>query len=191
MPDLQPEQARERTLLILLAWLDGLAAFATAAVLNDYRQPEFCDEAAIDIDGGRHPVVERQIDKQLGTFIANDTQLSPARRMLLITGPNMGGKSTYMRQVALIALLAHIGSYVPADRCVLGPLDRIFFRGPLVLDSAYRCRQRLSRVASDHLPIVADFDMRPNGQVAIDHRWSALRFRPNKPGEGRFVGGAE
>jgi DNA mismatch repair protein MutS len=111
-----------------IAELDGLAAFATAAVLNDYRQPEFCDEAAIDIDGGRHPVVERQIDKQLGTFIANDTQLSPARRMLLITGPNMGGKSTYMRQAALIVLLAHCGSFVPATRCRLGPIDAIYTR---------------------------------------------------------------
>jgi DNA mismatch repair protein MutS len=111
-----------------IAELDGLAAFATAAVRHDYRQPEFCDEAAIEIEGGRHPVVERQIDTQLGTFIANDTRLSPARRMLLITGPNMGGKSTYMRQAALIVLLAHCGSFVPAARCKLGPVDAIYTR---------------------------------------------------------------
>jgi DNA mismatch repair protein MutS len=111
-----------------IAELDGLAAFATAAVRHDYRQPEFCDEAAIEIEGGRHPVVERQIDTQSGTFIANDTRLSPARRMLLITGPNMGGKSTYMRQAALIVLLAHCGSFVPATRCRLGPVDAIYTR---------------------------------------------------------------
>ncbi|MDO8786684.1 MAG: DNA mismatch repair protein MutS [Sulfuritalea sp.] len=107
-----------------IAELDGLTAFATAAVRHDYRQPEFCDEAAIEIEDGRHPVVERQID----SFIANDTRLSPARRMLLITGPNMGGKSTYMRQAALIVLLAHCGSFVPAARCRLGPIDAIYTR---------------------------------------------------------------
>ena len=107
-----------------IAELDGLTAFADAAVRHDFRQPEFCDEAAIEIEGGRHPVVERQID----SFIANDTRLSPARRMLLITGPNMGGKSTYMRQAALIVLLAHCGSFVPATRCRLGPVDAIYTR---------------------------------------------------------------
>jgi DNA mismatch repair protein MutS len=107
-----------------IAELDGLAAFADAAVRNDYRQPEFCSEAVIDIDGGRHPVVEKQID----SFIANDTRLTSARRMLLITGPNMGGKSTYMRQAALIVLLAHCGSFVPAARCRLGPIDAIYTR---------------------------------------------------------------
>ena len=111
-----------------IAELDGLAAFADAAVRHDYRQPEFCNDAAIEIEGGRHPVVERQIDTQSGTFIANDTRLSPARRMLLITGPNMGGKSTYMRQAALIVLLAHCGSFVPAARCRLGPIDAIYTR---------------------------------------------------------------
>ena len=111
-----------------IAELDGLTAFATAAVRHDHRQPKFCDEAAIEIEGGRHPVVERQIDTQLGTFIANDTRLTPARRMLLITGPNMGGKSTYMRQAALIVLLAHSGSFVPAARCRLGPIDAIYTR---------------------------------------------------------------
>ncbi|MDP2824926.1 MAG: DNA mismatch repair protein MutS [Sulfuritalea sp.] len=107
-----------------IAELDGLAAFAAAAVRHDYRQPEFCNEAAIEIEAGRHPVVERQID----SFIANDTRLSPARRMLLITGPNMGGKSTYMRQAALIVLLAHCGSFVPAASCRLGRIDAIYTR---------------------------------------------------------------
>ena len=107
-----------------IAELDGLTAFADASVRHDYRQPEFCEEAAIDIESGRHPVVERQID----SFIANDTRLAPARRMLLITGPNMGGKSTYMRQAALIVLLAHCGCFVPATRCRLGPIDAIYTR---------------------------------------------------------------
>jgi DNA mismatch repair protein MutS len=111
-----------------IAELDGLTAFAAAAVRHDYRQPEFCDEAVLEIEGGRHPVVERQIDTQSGTFIANDTRLSPARRLLLITGPNMGGKSTYMRQAALIVLLAHCGGFVPAASCRLGPIDAIYTR---------------------------------------------------------------
>ncbi|MCF8179445.1 MAG: DNA mismatch repair protein MutS, partial [Sulfuritalea sp.] len=111
-----------------IAELDGLATLADAAVRHDYRQPEFCDEAAIEIESGRHPVVEKQINAQSGGFIANDTRFSPTRRMLLITGPNMGGKSTYMRQAALIVLLAHCGSFVPASRCRLGPIDAIYTR---------------------------------------------------------------
>jgi DNA mismatch repair protein MutS len=111
-----------------IAELDGLTAFASAAVRHDYRQPEFCEDAALEIEGGRHPVVERQLDAQSASFIANDMRLSAARRMLLITGPNMGGKSTYMRQAALIVLLAHCGSFVPARRCRLGPVDAIYTR---------------------------------------------------------------
>ena len=107
-----------------LGELDMLAAFAERAVALDWVAPEFIDEAVIDIAGGRHPVVEAQVQP----FIANDTQLSAMRRMLLITGPNMGGKSTYMRQTALIVLLAHCGSFVPVTRARLGPLDRIFTR---------------------------------------------------------------
>jgi DNA mismatch repair protein MutS len=79
----------------------------------------------LSIQGGRHPVVERFL---AGSFVPNDLQLDAERRMLIITGPNMGGKSTYMRQAALIVILAHIGSFVPADRAVIGPLDRIFTR---------------------------------------------------------------
>jgi DNA mismatch repair protein MutS len=111
-----------------IAELDGLTAFATAAVRFDYRQPEFCDAAIIDIEGGRHPVVERQVSNSGGNFIANDLNFSATRRLLLITGPNMGGKSTYMRQVALIVLLAHCGSFVPATRCRIGPIDAIYTR---------------------------------------------------------------
>jgi DNA mismatch repair protein MutS len=111
-----------------IAELDGLVAFATAALRHDYRAPEFCDEALLEIEAGRHPVVERQLDTQAASFIANDTRFGVGRRMLLITGPNMGGKSTYMRQAALIVLLAHCGSFVPAVRCRLGPIDAIYTR---------------------------------------------------------------
>ena len=111
-----------------IAELDGIAALAAAARRFDYRAPEFCDEAVIEIEGGRHPVVERQLAGDSGSFVANDTRFGATRRMLLITGPNMGGKSTYMRQTALIVLLAHCGSFVPATRCRLGPIDAIYTR---------------------------------------------------------------
>jgi DNA mismatch repair protein MutS len=86
--------------------------------------PEYSDSIGIDIRGGRHPVVEAQTAQ----FIPNDTLLSPARQMLLITGPNMGGKSTYMRQTALVTLLACCGLPVPADAATIGPVDQIFTR---------------------------------------------------------------
>jgi DNA mismatch repair protein MutS len=108
-----------------LAELDALAALAERAGALEWTAPELTDEARLTIEGGRHPVVERFIE---APFVPNDLHLDSARRMLVITGPNMGGKSTYMRQAALIAVLAHIGSYVPAARAVLGPLDRIFTR---------------------------------------------------------------
>ncbi|MGE5467318.1 MAG: DNA mismatch repair protein MutS [Ignavibacteria bacterium] len=107
-----------------LALADGLAAFAEAAIRYDYVRPEFCAEPVVDIESGRHAVVERQVDD----FIANDVKLAATRKLLLVTGPNMGGKSTYMRQTALIALLAHCGAFVPAKRCRLGPLDAIYTR---------------------------------------------------------------
>jgi DNA mismatch repair protein MutS len=107
-----------------LALLDGLCAFADAAVRLDWTCPQFVTEPTIDIEAGRHPVVEGEVD----TFIANDAKLSATRRLLLVTGPNMGGKSTFMRQVALIVLLAHCGAFVPARACRLGPVDAIFTR---------------------------------------------------------------
>jgi DNA mismatch repair protein MutS len=107
-----------------LAETDLLATFAERAHTLEYCMPELAAEPSIEIDGGRHPVVEAQVE----TFIANDTRLAPERQMLLVTGPNMGGKSTYMRQVALIALLAHCGSFVPARRARIGALDQIFTR---------------------------------------------------------------
>jgi DNA mismatch repair protein MutS len=82
------------------------------------------EDPLIELEAGRHPVVEGQID----SFIANDCRLSPARRLLLITGPNMGGKSTYMRQVALTVLMAHVGSFVPARAARIGPIDQVFTR---------------------------------------------------------------
>ncbi len=107
-----------------LAQLDVLAAFAAVAAERSYCKPEFVDDIRVEIEAGRHAVVENQVER----FIANDARLSPSRQLLLITGPNMGGKSTYMRQVALIALLAHAGSFVPAKAARLGPLDQIFTR---------------------------------------------------------------
>ena len=107
-----------------LAELDLLCAFAERARALDWNAPERVDAPGVDIDQGRHPVVEAQIER----FIPNDCRLGDDRRLLLITGPNMGGKSTFMRQTALIALLAYVGSYVPARRARLGPIDRIFTR---------------------------------------------------------------
>ncbi|PKO87557.1 MAG: DNA mismatch repair protein MutS [Betaproteobacteria bacterium HGW-Betaproteobacteria-12] len=117
-----------QTIARAIAQLDLLAGFAEAALKRNWCKPEFAEETQLAIVAGRHPVVEGELTNQAETFIANDCLLAEDRRLLLITGPNMGGKSTYMRQVALIALLAHIGSYVPAERCLLGPLDRIFTR---------------------------------------------------------------
>ncbi|MCA1323088.1 DNA mismatch repair protein MutS [Herbaspirillum sp. alder98] len=106
------------------AQLDTLVALADHAARNNWCAPLLVTEPSIQIEQGRHPVVENQIER----FIANDCQLSAERKLLLITGPNMGGKSTYMRQVALITLLAYVGSFVPAASATIGPIDRIFTR---------------------------------------------------------------
>jgi DNA mismatch repair protein MutS len=111
-----------------IAELDVLATFAERASTLNFCAPQFSDDAQINIIKGRHPVVETQIQSQSGRFTPNDTTLNDARRTLLITGPNMGGKSTYMRQVAIIALLAHVGCFVPAQAAVLGEIDQIFTR---------------------------------------------------------------
>ena len=107
-----------------LAELDLLVSFAETSLRLNWCRPQFVAEPLLEIEAGRHPVVEAQLDQ----YIANDCSLNAARRLLLITGPNMGGKSTYMRQVALIALLAHIGVFVPARAVRLGPIDQIFTR---------------------------------------------------------------
>ncbi|MGN6236908.1 DNA mismatch repair protein MutS [Dyella sp.] len=108
-----------------IAELDVLATLAERAETLDWAEPVLTDEAGIAIERGRHPVVEKVRDEP---FEPNDLKLDDSRRMLVITGPNMGGKSTYMRQNALIVLLAHIGSYVPASAATIGPIDRIFTR---------------------------------------------------------------
>ena len=124
LQDLAPHISTLQHIAHALAQLDTLVALADHAARQDWCVPQLVAEPAIQIEQGRHPVVEKQIER----FIANDCQLSTERKLLLITGPNMGGKSTFMRQVALITLLAYIGSYVPASRAVLGPIDRIFTR---------------------------------------------------------------
>ena len=108
-----------------LAELDVLANLAERAASLGLVRPRLTDAPGIRITAGRHPVVESVLD---APFVPNDLELSPERRMLIITGPNMGGKSTYMRQSAVIVLMAHIGSFVPAEEAVIGPVDRIFTR---------------------------------------------------------------
>ena len=128
LTELLPAVPTLQTIASAVAQLDMLASFADTALKRNWCKPEFAPEIGLTVAGGRHPVVEAEMANSADTFIANDVQLAENRRLLLITGPNMGGKSTYMRQTALIALLAHIGCYVPADKVILGPLDRIFTR---------------------------------------------------------------
>jgi DNA mismatch repair protein MutS len=108
-----------------IAELDVLANFAERALVLDLHCPELVEETGIHISGGRHPVVE-QVSRE--PFVANDLHLDSDTTMLVITGPNMGGKSTYMRQAAIIVLLAHTGCFVPAQAARIGPIDRIFTR---------------------------------------------------------------
>jgi DNA mismatch repair protein MutS len=121
----QTELERLQRAAHALADVDVLQCLAERAETLNYCAPDLSDTPGIHIEAGRHPVVERMLDQP---FVANDTRLDDCRRMLIITGPNMGGKSTYMRQVALITLLAYAGSHVPASRAVIGPVDRIFTR---------------------------------------------------------------
>jgi len=117
-----------QTIARSVAELDVLCAFAERANLLGYTKPVFTDDPVLDIEAGRHPVVENQVER----YIANDVQLGAVtregRQMLIITGPNMGGKSTYMRQTALIVLLAYCGSFIPAKSARIGPIDQIFTR---------------------------------------------------------------
>jgi len=124
LADLAPHIGCLQTIARALAQIDTLVALASHALRNNWCAPQLVEAPCLNIVEGRHPVVENQIER----FIANDCQLSNERRLLLITGPNMGGKSTFMRQVALITLLAYIGSYVPAQSASIGPIDRIFTR---------------------------------------------------------------
>jgi DNA mismatch repair protein MutS len=112
-----------------LATLDALCALSERALTLDWCAPQFVKEPCLDITQGRHPVVQARLaETSSGAFIANDTRMGPKQRMQIITGPNMGGKSTYMRQIAVIVLLASMGSYVPASACRLGPIDAIHTR---------------------------------------------------------------
>ena len=124
LEDLKPHIGTLQRIAAALAQLDVLCCFAGIAVGRNYCRPVFAGEISIEIAAGRHPVIDACIDN----FIANDCRLAPARQLLLITGPNMGGKSTYMRQVALIALLAHTGCFVPARAARIGPIDQIYTR---------------------------------------------------------------
>jgi DNA mismatch repair protein MutS len=120
-----PHIEQLQTMAAVLADLDVLNNLAERAQALNYAKPTLCDNDNISIKQGRHPVVE-QVMKD--PFIANPVELNNDRKMLIITGPNMGGKSTYMRQTALIVLMAHIGCYVPADSAEIGNIDRIFTR---------------------------------------------------------------
>ncbi|OIQ67167.1 DNA mismatch repair protein MutS [mine drainage metagenome] len=112
-----------------LATLDALCALTERSLTLDWCAPQFVKEPCLEIRAGRHPVVQARLaELSTGTFIANDTRLGPRQRMQIITGPNMGGKSTYMRQIAVIVLLASMGSYVPAASCRLGPIDAVHTR---------------------------------------------------------------
>ncbi len=112
-----------------LASLDALSALCERSLTLEWCAPQFASEPCIEIQGGRHPVVQARLaESSSGSFIANNTSLNSRTRMQIVTGPNMGGKSTYMRQIAVIVLLACIGSYVPASSCRLGPIDAIHTR---------------------------------------------------------------
>ncbi len=122
---LMPHLEKLQNLASAISQIDVLQNLAERADSLDYCRPVMTQEPGIHIQSGRHPVVEQVMDEP---FIANPIELNPQRKMLIITGPNMGGKSTYMRQTALIALMAHIGSYVPAESAQIGSIDRIFTR---------------------------------------------------------------
>jgi DNA mismatch repair protein MutS len=129
LDELQPFVPALTELARALATLDALCALTERSLTLDWCAPQFAKEPCLDIEAGRHPVVQARLaETSAGAFIANDTHLGPKQRMQIITGPNMGGKSTYMRQIAVITLLASMGSYVPARRCRLGPIDAIHTR---------------------------------------------------------------
>jgi DNA mismatch repair protein MutS len=129
LDQLQQHLATLQALALALSTLDALAALAERAATLGWCRPEFVPYPCIDIEAGRHPVVEARLAQTgSGHFIANHCRLDAKTKMLVITGPNMGGKSTYMRQAAIIVLLAHTGCFVPAAAARIGPVDRIFTR---------------------------------------------------------------
>lgn len=125
LEELQPQITVLQQCAEAIAALDVLANLAERALSLDLRRPELGEQPGIRIEAGRHPVVEKTLDDP---FVANDLRFDEQRRMLIVTGPNMGGKSTYMRQCALIVIMACAGSFVPARRALIGPVDRIFSR---------------------------------------------------------------
>jgi DNA mismatch repair protein MutS len=129
LDQLQPHVPALSRVAQAIAALDALCTLAERSLTLNWAEPEFVSQPCIEIEAGRHPVVEaRMAETSSGSFIANHTRMNLNTRMQIITGPNMGGKSTYMRQVALIVLLASMGSYVPAASCRLGPIDAIHTR---------------------------------------------------------------
>ncbi|MEI7531142.1 MAG: DNA mismatch repair protein MutS [Betaproteobacteria bacterium] len=124
----EPFVAKIQVISKSLGQLDVLAALAERAKTLNWTCPVLVSHPCLNIEQGRHPVVEVHLAKKSASFSSNDGEFNPNRRMLLITGPNMGGKSTYMRQMALITLMAYIGSHVPAKSAILGPIDQIFTR---------------------------------------------------------------
>jgi DNA mismatch repair protein MutS len=111
-----------------IARIDVAASHAQRAAEGGWVQPQLTDEACLEIENGRHPVVETALSQSGDRFVANDLDMGSADRLWLITGPNMGGKSTFLRQAALIAVLAQVGSFVPASRARIGIVDRLFSR---------------------------------------------------------------
>ncbi len=128
LEQLQPEVPLILKIAQSLAQIDVLASFSERSKTLNWVSPSLVRDPLIHIDAGRHPVVEAHLAKRAQSFSGNDCDFNAARRMLMITGPNMGGKSTFMRQTALITLLAYLGSHVPAQAAKLGPIDRIFTR---------------------------------------------------------------
>jgi DNA mismatch repair protein MutS len=120
--------ARIRATAAAIAEIDVTTALAQVAVENRYTRPRFSDAGEMRIVGGRHPVIEKLTEREASRFIPNDLYLSESEFIAVITGPNMGGKSTYLRQAALIAILAQAGSFVPAESALLPLIDRVFTR---------------------------------------------------------------
>ena len=118
--------ARLQSVAHIIAELDVLASLAEAAAREGYVRPVLADEFSLEITAGRHPVVERMMPRE--KFIPNDISLAEDTRMIILTGPNMAGKSTVLRQVGLIVLMAQVGSFVPASRARIGIVDRLFTR---------------------------------------------------------------
>ncbi|PSP38066.1 DNA mismatch repair protein MutS [Halobacteriales archaeon QH_7_65_31] len=173
-----------------LAELDVYASLATHAVRNDWTRPELTDDDVLSVEAGRHPVVEQSVE-----FVPNDLRLDRERRFLLVTGPNMSGKSTYMRQAGLITLLAQIGSFVPADAATVGLVDGVFTRVG-ALDELAQGRstfmvemQELSNIlhsaSDDSLVILDEVGRGTATDDGISIAWAATEYlsaaQPNSP----------